>query len=126
MLNVESIRRLLLLHKDEPQIRKFIEDILYSFEEYHTAVYKEQVYRRIYGSGTEDTEAYRDRVVSLDRLRTVHHNNVIANVGILNRLAQSAGIPPVYDGVVSEERPHRRELANAVFAYVEEIINNRS
>lgn len=126
MLNRESIRKLLLLYRDDPATMQFLEEILESFEAYHNAVFKEQIGRMLCGSGAEDAEAYRDRIVSLDRTRTIHHNSVIANVGILNRLAEKAGIPPVYDGVVSEERPYRREVANAVFAYLEEIIRNRT
>ncbi len=124
MLNRESIEKLLLLYRDDPVTLKFLGEIFDSFEEYHQAVFKEQLGRLLYAA--EDADAYRDRIVSLDRARTVHHNSVIANVGILNRLAEKNGLPPVYDGVVSEERPHRREVANAVFAWIEEIINNRT
>ena len=124
MLNRGSIEKLLLLYREDPVTLKFLGEIFDSFEEYHRAVFKEQLGRLLYAA--EDAEAYRDRIVSLDRARTVHHNSVIANVGILNRLAEKNGLPPVYDGVVSEERPYRREVANAVFAYLEEIINNRS
>ena len=124
MLNRESIEKLLLLYRDDPVTMKFLGDIFDSFEEYHQAVFREQFGRLLYAA--EDADAYRDRIVSLDRARTVHHNSVIANVGILNRLAEKNGLPPVYDGVVSEERPYRREVANAVFAYLEEIINNRT
>ena len=124
MLNRESIEKLLLLYRDDPVTLKFLGDIFDSFEEYHQAVFREQLGRLLYAA--EDADAYRDRIVSLDRARTVHHNSVIANVGILNRLAEKNGLAPVYDGVVSEERPYRREVANAVFAYLEEIINNRT
>lgn len=124
MLNRESIEKLLLLYRDDPVTLKFLGEIFDSFEEYHRAVFNEQLGRLLYAA--EDADAYRDRIVSLDRARTVHHNSVIANVGILNRLAEKNGLPPVYDGVVSEERPYRREVANAVFAYLEEIINNRT
>ena len=58
-------------------------------------------------------------------MRTVIHNSVIANVNLLNRLAEKNGLHPVYDGIVSEERPYRREIANAVLDYVESIIKNR-
>lgn len=46
-------------------------------------------------------------------------------VNVLNRMAKSQNLPPFYDGVVSEERPYRREVANAVLEYVEETILNR-
>ena len=68
---------------------------------------------------------YKDYVSKLDKMRTVTHNSVLANVNVLNRLAAKNSLPPVYDGIVSEERPYRREVANAVLAYVEKIIKNR-
>ena len=70
-------------------------------------------------------EEYKDNVSKLDKMRTVNHNSVIANVNLLNRLAEKNGLQPVYDGIVTEERPYRREIANAVLDYVESIIKNR-
>ena len=43
----------------------------------------------------------------------------------MNRLAEQAGLPPVYDGIVSEERPYRTELADAILAFVADVITNR-
>ena len=43
----------------------------------------------------------------------------------MNRMAEEASLPPLYDGVVSEERPYRRELADAVLAFVREVMINR-
>ena len=40
-------------------------------------------------------------------------------------VAEKNELVPVYDGVVSEERPYRREVANAVFEYVEYLIKKR-
>lgn len=125
MLNTETIKLLLTAYRNEPDILKFIKSALDSFEDYHRAVFDEQMFPIIYG-GAADAEAFREQAMSLDRKRTICHNSVIANVGILNRMAKNADLPPVYDGVVSEERPYRREVANAVFAYIEEIINNRT
>ncbi len=126
MLNTETIKLLLTAHRNEPDILKFIKSALDSFEDYHRAVFDEQMFPIIYGGGATDAEAFREQAMSLDRKRTICHNSVIANVGILNRMAKNADLPLVYDGVVSEERPYRREVANAVFAYIEEIINNRT
>lgn len=72
-----------------------------------------------------DSATYRSEYSSRDRTRSINHNAVIAQVGFLNRLAEEAGLPPFYDGVVSEERPYRRELANAVLGFVEEVIQYR-
>ena len=44
---------------------------------------------------------------------------------MLNRLAEKENIPAVYEGIVSEDRPYRRELADAVLEYIRDIIKNR-
>ena len=64
-------------------------------------------------------------MTSRDKTRTRCHNAVIAQVNCLNRLAEEAGIPPLYDGVVSEERPYRRQVADAVLDFVRDSILNR-
>lgn len=126
MLNADSIDKLIAFHKSNSMMLSFIKKALDSFEEYHKAVFDEQLFPVIFGNGAMDADEYREQAMALDRKRTIRHNTVITNVGILNRMAQNAGLPPVYDGIVSEERPYRREVANAVFAYMEEIINKRT
>ena len=126
MLNADSIDKLIAFHKSNSMMLSFIKKALDSFEEYHKAVFDEQLFPVIFGNGAMDADEYREQAMALDRKRTIRHNTVITNVGILNRMAQNAGLPPVYDGIVSEERPYRREVANAVFAYMEGIINKRT
>ena len=58
-------------------------------------------------------------------MRTYNLNAVIAQVNLLNRMAEEASLPPFYDGVVSEERPYRRELADAVLAFINDVIIQR-
>ena len=70
-------------------------------------------------------DEYKENVSKLDKGRTNEHNSVLGNVNLLNRLAEKNGLPLVYDGIVSHDRPYRREVANAVLHYVEEIITNR-
>jgi hypothetical protein len=61
----------------------------------------------------------------MDRKRTSCHNAVLANVSMLNRMAAMAGLPPVYEGVISEDQPYRRQVADAVLEYVHKIIQDR-
>ena len=126
MLNADSIVKLIAFHKSNSMMLSFIKKALDSFEEYYEAVFDEQLFPVIFGNGAMDADEYREQAMALDRKRTIRHNTVITNVGILNRMAQNAGLPPVYDGIVSEERPYRREVANAVIAYMEGIINMRT
>ena len=44
---------------------------------------------------------------------------------MLNRIASMTNIPPDYDGTVSYEQPYRRQVADAVLNYVQEIILKR-
>jgi len=80
---------------------------------------------KIYSFKAMEKEDYQEMVMSLDKQRTMRHNSVITSVNILNRLAQKEGLPLVYNGIVSEERPYRRELADAVLNYIEKVIKNR-
>jgi len=72
-----------------------------------------------------DASEYRDKVTELDSSRTRKHNSILTGIKIMNRLAEKQNLEPVYDGVVSEERPYRREVANAVLEYVEQVIKDR-
>ncbi len=124
MINEKTILLLVDSFKNDADILSLIGDCYESFENYHTSVYKQETYKLL-NSSVKNGEIHRDTLTELDRRRTLCHNAVIANVGILNRLAEMQNLPPVYDGIVSEERPHRRNIANAVFDYVEGIIKKR-
>ena len=115
------IRYLMDDNDDLDMIVKAIE----TFESYHQAIYQSELARRLFSCKAIDSDTYRSEYSRRDKTRNVNHNAVIAQVGFLNRLAEEAGLPPFYDGVVSEERPYRRELANAILGYVEEVIRNR-
>jgi len=51
----------------------------------------------------------------LDRDRTLAHNAAIAGLSQLNRKAEALGLPPVYEGKISEDSDERAEIANAIF-----------
>lgn len=126
MLNKETIGKLIEMNQNDRDSLDFIRSCVQSFEDYHKAVFDDQMFQIVYGGGALDGDEYREGRSSVDKTRTIHHNSVISNVNILNRMANKAGLEPVYEGVVSEERPYRREVADAVFEYIESIINNRS
>lgn len=124
MLNKESIIKIIAANRDDREMLDFVKGILDSFEQYHNAVFEEHLYGVVY-NGAIDGNEFRENRTSLDRTRTSFHNALLANVRVLNRMADQIGAAPVYDGVVSEEKPYRRQVADAVFAYIEEVINNR-
>ena len=107
--------------KDDSECLDMIYKCVKSFEDYHSAIFEMELKLKIF-TGMDD---YRETASALDRSRTVNHNAVLANVNILNRMAGKLNIEPIYSGIVSEENPYRRDVANAVLAYVESIIQKR-
>ena len=124
MFDRNSLRELIYLSVDDKELLDMIYDALISFERYHAAIYEMETKMKLY-YGAMDSLDYRKMENKLDEARTSCHNAVIANVNMLNSMAEQKGIPPVYDGVVSEDRPFRREVANAILAYAEEIVRER-
>ena len=102
-----------------------INEALLSFEAYHQAVYTLECALAVYGNGLLEAGEYRDLVTALDGKRTVAHNTLLAKVGFLNRLADQHGLSPFYGGEVSREQPQRREVADAVFEFVHDVIVHR-
>ena len=125
-INPGAILALIRQSKDDSELLQFIDTALKSFEEYHAAVMADQLFPLIYSGGGIDGEQYRTQRSALDKNRTIAHNALIANVNLLNRMAVSAGVEPIYDGIVSEDRPYRRMVANAVFEYISYIIDHRN
>lgn len=124
MLCEDTITKLIDIYKDDEKILSVIERAISTFEEYHQSIFKMEVWMKVFSKSISGSE-YQDNVTRLDKSRTTNHNSVLGNVNLLNRLAEKNNLPPVYDGIVSQERPYRREVANAVLEYVEQIIKNR-
>ena len=124
-INSDVIQTLLNTYKDDKDMIDLIVDALDSFERYHQAIYTQELKQKLHQAKAIDDETFREEYPAMDRVRTTCHNAVIANVSILNRLAEQVGLPPVYDGTVSEERPFRTELADAILAFAADVITNR-
>ena len=124
-MNHEALIRLIAASKEDAELLDMIWSAVQAFEQYHTAVLEDQAFPLIY-SGAMVGNTYRTRRSELDKHRTTLHNAVITHVRILNRMAEQVGLPPVYDGIVSEDRPYRRQVANAVFDWISSIIDGRS
>ena len=124
MLCEETIRRLIEIYRDEPKVLAAMERCFLSFEEYHAAIVKMELWRKLYAKAV-DADEFRSRITEMDRNRTMNHNSVLGSVSMLNRLAEKNGLAPVYDGIVDKEQPYRRMVANDVLAYVEQIIQER-
>lgn len=124
-INNETINKLISKFREDREMLDIIFDALKTFEEYHLAIYNMETQLRVYSYDSMDTEDYKDLIQELDGKRTRCHNAVLTSVNILNRIADKENLPLVYEGIVSEKRPYRREVANAVLEYVENIIKNR-
>lgn len=124
MLCNGTIIKLIEIYRDNTKVIKSIERCIMSFEEYHSSIYKMETWMKIYGNNSSKEE-HKDTIANLDKSRTLQHNALLGNVNLLNRLAEKNKLPLVYDGIISHERPYRREVANSVLEYIDFTINNR-
>lgn len=124
IINSDTINRLIQIFDDDGMVIDTIRNTIMEFEEYHYAIYKMEHFIR-FRDKNMDAEEYRDKMTELDSNRTRKHNSILTGIKIMNRLAEQQNLAPVYDGIVSEERPYRREVANAVLEYVEQVIKSR-
>ena len=124
-INNETITKLITACQEDKDMLDILYSSLKSFEEYHSVIFDMEMWMKVFSYKSIDKEEYQSKVTDMDRRRTMCHNSVLSSVNILNRLAAKENLPLVYDGVVSEERPYRREVANAVLEYVENIVKNR-
>lgn len=118
VFNLNILEKLIQVYKDDKDSLDMIYDILRGFEEYHAKIVEMEVKIKLFPPGTL-------MITELDKRRTMQHNSVLTGVNILNRMAAMKGIEPIYSGMVSKERPYRREVANAVLDFIQNIIVNR-
>ena len=124
-INTETLNRLISAHKDDPDLVQIITDALESFEKYHQSIYRLEIMRKLYTCGAMSTETYRELIPELDSIRSGHHNTMLSELKLLNRLAAQDNLPPIYPGEVSEERPIRTWVADAVLDFVRQVIDDR-
>lgn len=123
-LNRPALDQLIAECKNDIELLEAIQDALKSFEDYHSAIFYMETRKKILAD-TVETKKYQEEVTAMDNKRTSCHNTVLANVSMLNRLAEINGLPPIYDGTISKEQPYRRQVADSVLDYVREIILER-
>lgn len=123
MINGEVISKLYNVCSDGMEL-EMIQSCVRSFHEYHMIIYHMETFLRFKDKDMSVAD-YQYTLTNYDTRRTTCHNIVIQNIGILNRMAKRYGLDPVYSGIVSTERPHRRVLANEVLEYVEQIVKDR-
>lgn len=77
-------------------------------------------FNRHYLKEIMDADEYRKEVESLDRARTIVHNDMMAKVNAVNRLCNNINAEAIYEG--DEERSHYGDFAQDL---VNEIFNER-
>lgn len=123
--SAQTFHALLAGAQDDPELLEFFSDCLASFRAYQSAIVEMEGWMKLYRPKTLGVQAYQDRCTELDAARTRCHNAVLANIGALNRMAAAQGLEPVYDGTVSEDQPYRRQVADAVLAYLHTLLTER-
>lgn len=124
-LNTEALNQLISHYQDDTDTMELISDTFDAFERYHAAIIKMETEKVILSHGNVDSNVWQERISALDQARTRAHNEVLMDIRILNRLAEGEGLQPIYAGMVSEEYPYRREVADAVMAYLSSLIDDR-
>ena len=124
-INVENLNNLFITAQNDTEMLSFLYDCHKSFSDYHQAIFKSESWRRLYNEKNTPTKDYQEKVRAFEDSRTSCHNAVLSYMNALNRMAGSLDIPAIYDGTISEDKPYRRQVADAVLAYVESIIIER-
>lgn len=124
-MNEQSMSALINACRNDPELIDLLSEILKHFEDYHRAIIALESYAALHDYANTDRDQYREQFEGMDAARTRLHNVVLDDMRLLNKLADSFGLSPVYDGVISADRPYRRQVANAALAYLEHMITER-
>lgn len=124
-INGQSLRSLMAEATQNETQAHFVAGAVQSFMDYYNAIYTMEAWLMTDPARQMDAEEYRDAFQQQDQRRRAAHQRVLSNLTVLNRMADQRKLPPIYDGQISEEKPYRREAADAVLAFVHQIVANR-
>lgn len=125
MLNIATLTKLIQLTKSDEELSVFIDDCLLAFSEYAQSIYAMETKLLLKGPRDMERDVWQHFYTQLDETRRSKHNRVIGSIRMLNRLAEKVELPPFYEGIVSEEKPYRRMIADEVLEYVSSVIKER-
>ena len=108
-------------YNDDEDALDLIETNMNNLNGYVSAVYAMEVQIQTLRFRLEG-EDYREAVTNLDKRRRNAHEAAIAACSILNRLANLAGVEPLYSGNLED----RNEVAEFCIAIVDELVHGRS
>ncbi len=93
---------------------------LENFAAYHQAIIKETGCRLVYeAKGGQD---FLLNYAKYDRLRTSAHDQAIASLTVLNKLAEKAGLGLLYSSIISYDQPFRRQIADQIIILLDQIV----
>lgn len=125
MLNKATLIKLIQFTKSDEELSVFIDDCLLAFSEYAQSIYDMETKLLLKGPRDMERDVWQHFYTQLDETRRSKHNRVIGSIRMLNRLAEKVELPPFYEGIVSEEKPYRRMIADEVLEYVSSVIKER-
>ena len=70
MVNIETLNSLLGHFRDDQEDIADIVHAMETFEDYHNAIYRLEITRRLFSCNAIESETYRSNTVERDRLRT--------------------------------------------------------
>ena len=108
----DRIQRLIEAYTDDREILDLICSAVKACHKYIAAVVDSELVIMT-AKHTLDPDDYRTAVSVADKKRTLVHNNLISEVGILNRLCVKAGVPVVFEGNIGN-RVEVGELAKVL------------
>ena len=108
-------------YNDDEDALDLIETNMNNLNGYVSAVYAMEVQIQTLRFRLEG-EDFREAVTNLDKRRRNAHETAIAACSILNRLANLAGVDPLYSGNLED----RNEVAEFWIAIVDELFHGRS
>lgn len=113
--------RLLAAYSDDEEMLEEIAEYIDRFPAYIHKVYTMELRKEIYRMTLEGAD-YREAFERIDHERHNAHELAISAITILNRLAEQANVPPLFEGDLGK----RQEVAEFCMAFVREVFAARS
>lgn len=97
----KELSELIFCHSNDKDVLDLISSVVRSSQKYLAAVVELEV-ALMTGKSSQSPDEYRATIGELDKKRSVSHNALISDVGILNRLCVKAGKPPMFGGSLED------------------------
>ena len=109
---------------DQDSLAYFIEERVNKMIDYTAYVAHMEIHMQYLTAMGVEGEEWRDNVMNMDKARRSRHEVALGAVNQLNRLADSFGMEPFYEGIVDNE--HRYEVGDLCRDVCVEYFDGRS